>query len=153
MVSRNSPFCRRSMISFLVVGPLVDVPVDVLGGIDDFPEVPGEEPPERFGPMMDPGEVPGPDPVLQVRDVPVDPPDDEPVGALIGADDFPELPGEEPPECFEIPMCPGAPPGVGVPDDVVRVLGDVPEVGAFAAAAGPGSAGDGTPGCAPAVCS
>ena len=59
------------MISFPVVGPLLDVPVDVLGGVDDFPEVPREEPPECFGPMMDPGEVPGPDPVRQVRDVPV----------------------------------------------------------------------------------
>ena len=105
------------MVSFLVVGPLVDVPVEVPGGIDDSPEVPREEPRESFVPLMDPGEVPGPDPVLQVRDVPVDPPDDEPVGALIGAHDFPERPGE-----------------------VVRVLGDVPEVGAFAAASGSGSA-------------
>ena len=105
------------MVSFLVVGPLVDVPVEVPGGIDDSPEVPREEPPESFMPLMDPGEVPGPDPVLQVRDVPVDPPDDEPVGAWLGADDFPERPGED-----------------------VRVLSDVPEVGSFAAAPGSGSA-------------
>ena len=79
--------------------------------------VPLEAPGGSWRLLGDPGEVPGPDPVLQVRDVPVDPPDDEPVGALIGADDFPERPGED-----------------------VRVLGDVPGVGSFAAAPGSGSA-------------